>query len=118
MIERQYIDYLKDILNSIEDIAEFTKDYTMSTFIIDKKTINAVIRCLEIIGEASRKIPEEVKETNHAVPWKLMIGMRNKLIHDYSGIDVDMVWQVIKEDIPTIKPDIESIIKTLGDNFK
>jgi len=47
-----------------------------------------------------------------------MIGMRNKLIHDYSGIDVDMVWQVIKEDIPTIKPDIESIIKTLGDNFK
>ncbi|MCK5170388.1 MAG: DUF86 domain-containing protein [Bacteroidales bacterium] len=65
----------------------------------DDKTISAVIRKFEIIGEASKKIPDTIKKQNQSIPWKEMAGMRDKLIHDYMGVDIDVVWKTIESDI-------------------
>lgn len=81
-------------------------------FIEDKKTIKAVIRSLEVIGEAANKIPLDVRESYPEIPWQEIIDMRNKLIHEYSGIDIDIVWQTIEDDL---KPLEETVRKILND---
>jgi len=108
---REYTDYLDDIYNSINDIEDFIKDLSFNEFSKDKKTLNAVIRSLEIIGEASKKIPVEFKEKFPAIPWNKMSGMRNKLIHEYFGIDIEMLWIVITKDIQDLKSVFKKIIE-------
>ncbi len=98
-IERIIDDYLNDILDSIADIREFTKGMTFEQFSQDRKTVNAVIRSLEIIGEATKKIPDSIRQADINVPWKEIAGMRDKLIHDYFGVDLELVWITIQEDI-------------------
>lgn len=111
MNNREYTDYLDDIYNSINDIEDFIKDLSFNEFSKDKKTLNAVIRSLEIIGEASKKIPVEFKEKFPAIPWNKMSGMRNKLIHEYFGIDIEMLWIVITKDIQDLKSVFKKIIE-------
>ncbi|BBO18724.1 conserved hypothetical protein [Candidatus Brocadia pituitae] len=91
--ERQVQDYLNDIMESISDIREFTKGMTVEDFAKDRKTIKAVIRSLEIIGEAVSKIPQHVRAKYPEISWQEIVGMRNKIIHEYFGIDLDIVWQ-------------------------
>ena len=76
----------------------------------DKKTVNAVIRSMEVMGEAARKIPVEVREKYPEIPWKRMAGMRDKLIHEYSGVDLEIVWNVVKTELPPIKPLFQQIL--------
>jgi uncharacterized protein with HEPN domain len=78
MKKRNYQDYLKDILDSINDIEEFKKD---------KKTINAVVRSIEVMGEATKNIPKSLRNKHKEIPWKKIVGMRDKLIHEYFGIE-------------------------------
>ncbi len=92
-------DYLEDILDSIADIGEFTKGMTFEQFAQDRKTVNAVIRSLEIIGEATKKIPDSIRIEHKDEPWKEIAGMRDKLIHEYFGVDIQLVWITIQEDI-------------------
>ncbi len=108
--DRIIIDYLNDILDSIVNIKKFLKDIDYPTFKEDIKTQYAVIRALEIIGEASKKIPKEVKENNSWIPWRFMAGMRDKLIHDYFGVDTEVVWNTATEDILKLEKDIKNII--------
>ena len=108
--DRIIIDYLNDILNSIVNIKSFLKDIDYLTFKEDIKTQYAVIRALEIIGEASKKIPKEVKENNSWIPWRFMAGMRDKLIHDYFGVDTEVVWNTATEDILKLEEDIKNIV--------
>jgi uncharacterized protein with HEPN domain len=89
---RIVIDYINDILESIINIKTFLKDIDFPAFQKDIKTQYAVIRALEIIGEASKKVPKEVKENSSWIPWRFMVGMRDKLIHDYFGVDIEVVW--------------------------
>ncbi|MFH1441075.1 MAG: DUF86 domain-containing protein [Candidatus Omnitrophota bacterium] len=100
---RDYKLYLKDILSAIKAIEKFVKGMEIEEFRRDDKTASAVIRKFEIIGEAAKKIPEDVKQSYPLIPWKEMAGMRDKLIHFYFGIDYNLVWQVIKHRIPQIK---------------
>lgn len=109
-MRRDYTDFLYDIINSIEEISEFIHGMDFEEFNSDRKTINAVIRSLEVIGEASSKIPPEIREQHTEIPWKYMIGMRNKLIHDYFGVDLDIVWTVSTEEIPPLQALIENIL--------
>lgn len=109
MIDKVYTDYINDILMSIQEIAVFVKDMTFEQFEADRKTINAVIRSLEILGEASKKISEDIKAKYSDVPWRKMAGMRDKLIHEYSGVDLETVWETIQQDLPVVKGLVEKI---------
>ncbi|MBU2439860.1 DUF86 domain-containing protein [bacterium] len=83
MIKRDYGDYIQDILDSIIDIENFIKGMNFEEFTKDRKTINAVVRSIEIIGEATKKIPKSLRDKYPDIPWKKMAGMRDKLIHEY-----------------------------------
>jgi len=113
MKKRDYRDYLKDILDSINDIRDFIRDMSFEEFRRDKKTINAVVRSIEVIGEATKKIPRALKDKHKNVPWKKMAGMRDRLIHEYFGIDVEILWKTAKNDIPPLKQLVQNILKSL-----
>jgi len=112
MIRRDYLDYVQDILDSIQDIDNFVEGMNPESFSKDRKTINAVVRSLEVIGEASKNIPNAVKEKYPDIPWKKMAGMRDKMIHEYFGIDFEMLWKTVKEDIPPLCVAVRKLIKT------
>ncbi len=79
-------------------------------FTRDKKTVNAVLRSIEVMGAASRNVPEGIRKQYPQVPWKKMVGMRDKLIHEYHGVDLDTVWQTLQEDVPPLEEKIQEII--------
>lgn len=109
MKNRDLRDYINDLIEACEDILSFTAGMSYSDFAGDKKTVNAVIRSLEIIGEATKNLPISFRSNYPDVPWKQMAGMRDKLIHEYFGIDKQMVWQAIEKHIPEILPLIRQI---------
>ena len=109
-MKRIYIDYLNDILEAITDIETFLKDQNYHLFENDHMRRNAVVRSLEIIGEATKNIPDDVRSRNVDLPWKRMAGMRDKLIHGYFGVDYESVWAVAIERLPEIKPLIQKMI--------
>ena len=102
MKDRDLRDYINDLVEACEDILSFTKGMSYSDFAGDKKTVNAVIRSLEVIGEATKKLPISLKDNYPDIPWRQMAGMRDKLIHEYFGVDKQMVWQAIEKHIPDI----------------
>ena len=108
--DRIIIDYLNDLLDSILKIKSFLKDIDYTTFQEDIKTQYAVIRALEIIGEASKKIPKEIKDNYSWIPWRFMSGMRDKLIHDYFGVDTQVVWNTATEDVLKLEEDIKNLV--------
>ncbi|MDI6810796.1 MAG: DUF86 domain-containing protein [archaeon] len=112
-MKRDFKDYIQDILSSLEEVEDFTEGLDFEDFLRDRKTINAVIRSLEIIGEAAKKIPEDLRNGHPEMPWKRMTGMRDKLIHEYHGVDLEIVWTVIKEELPPLKPLIEKVLKEI-----
>ena len=99
---RDYRDYLHDLLDASEKVAEFIRGMTQSQFLEDEKTQFAVVRGLEIIGEAAKKIPASVKAKYPQVPWREVAGMRDKLVHDYFGVNAEVVWRTAVEDLPRI----------------
>jgi len=113
MNKKIYTDYIRDILNSIDEIETFVKEMSFEEFIQDKKTVNAVIRSLEVIGEAAKNIPELIRIKHVNIPWKKMAGMRDKLIHEYFGVNLEIIWQTIQEDIPQLEASIKKLKKSL-----
>ena len=111
MRDRDIRDYLQDILEAIIDIENFVDNMTYEEFIKDKKTLNAVIRSIEIIGEASKQLPDPLKTKYPELPWKEITGMRDKLIHAYFGMDTETIWETIKHNIPGLKQTIQKIKK-------
>jgi len=103
--------FLRDILDAMDAIESFVGDMDLGTFVKDDKTSSAVIRKFEIIGEAARNIPDDMRRKHPQVPWQEMAGLRNILIHAYFGIKHDLVWRTIKDVLPRVKPLIESILK-------
>ena len=113
-MEREYRDYVQDILTSVSEIELFIKGLDFQNFKQDRKTVNAVVRSLEVIGEAAKKIPDEIKKKSPKSPWKDIAGMRDKLIHEYFGVDEQIVWKVASEEIPAIRPFIQKILSELN----
>ncbi len=111
--KRTYIDYLLDIADSIEKVQKFMEDFTLEDLRGDQKTQYAVVRGFEIIGEATKNIPASVKNAHKDIPWKDMMTMRNKLIHEYFGVNIGVVWKTMNEDLPDLKIKIASILKDL-----
>ncbi len=110
---RDYRLYLKDILDAMESIEVFVRGMDQEAFQKDDKTASAVIRKFEIIGEATKQLPDQICRQHPEVPWAEMAGMRDRLIHGYFGVDYELVWRTIKERIPKVKPQIQRVLARL-----
>ena len=104
-------DSLNDILEAACKAIEFVAEMDSENLADDDKTEYAVIRALEVVGEAARRIPETFREKHPDIPWSEMAGMRDKLIHDYFGVDVETVWMTVTEKIPEINPLIKKLLE-------
>jgi uncharacterized protein with HEPN domain len=103
--------YLQDILAAMESISAFTAGIDLEGFRGDDKTASAVIRKFEIIGEATKQIPEAFRQQHPDIPWKEMAGMRDRLIHFYFGVDHRLVWQTIVDRLPLLTRQIRYILE-------
>lgn len=106
--------YLQDILEAISDIEKFVKDTTDKDFSKNKEKQYAVIRALEIIGEATKNLSGELKVNYQEIPWRDIAGMRDKLIHGYFGVKVELVWETIQVKLPELKTQLSNILREIN----
>ncbi len=112
-MKRDYRLYLDDMLEAIGKIERYTEGLGYEQFRKDDKTIDAVITNFTIIGEAAKKIPAKIRKYHPEIPWKEMAGMRDKLVHEYFGIRLDVVWETIMVRLPQLKPLIKELLEEL-----
>jgi len=110
-MKREFLDYIEDIIGAMSSAQTFIQGMSFEEFAKDAKTTYATIRALEIIGEAIRKVPSSVRNRYPHLPWKEMAGMRDKLIHEYFGVNLRTVWDTIQRDIPSVKPLFQKILE-------
>lgn len=101
--------YLRDIIDAIDKIISYVNEMSYDDFCNDFKTIDAVVRNYEIIGEAAKNVSVAIRNKYLEIPWKEMIGMRNKIIHEYFGVDMDIVWETTQKVLPNLKLELERI---------
>lgn len=109
-MNKEYLDYLEDIIDAMLKAEAMLEDVTYAQFEVDYRINYAVVRILEIIGEATKRLPQEFRQNYTDIPWKGMAGMRDRIIHAYDTIDLEIVWGVVKTDIPKYEPRLQQII--------
>ncbi|MFH0739539.1 MAG: DUF86 domain-containing protein [bacterium] len=109
---RDNLVYLQHILDSVGKIEKYLKEVSFDNFTQNEMMVGATVRELEIIGEAATKIDKIIKEKYRDVPWDEMIGMRHRLIHEYFGVDISVVWETCQNNLPDLKEKILSIVET------
>ena len=107
---RDYKIYLEDILEAIDRIRRYIAGLSLKTFSSDQKTLDAVVRNLEVIGEAVKKVPDEVRLKYPLVDWKKIAGLRDILIHEYFGIDAEIIWDILQSKLPPLEEQILNIL--------
>lgn len=106
--------FLKDIVKAMDKIFDYTEGITKEEFKENELIIDAVLRNIEIIGEAANKISDEAHEKYDDVPWRRMVGLRNIVIHEYFGVDLNIVWQVVTINLPETKPKVKKILRNIS----
>lgn len=114
MSSRDWAFRIQDILKAIKKIEAYIEGMTAESFKKNELVVDAVIRNLEVIGEASKNIPLAIRRLHPDIPWDQMNGMRNILIHEYFGVDVPTVWHTAKRHLPSLKQQLEGISKNNG----
>jgi len=103
--------YLEDILEATRKITAYTGSLSKPAFLEDEKTIDAVVRNLEVIGEAVKKLPEDLRAQHSAVEWKKIAGLRDILIHEYFGLDAEIVWDIVQNKVPALDREVRTMLK-------
>lgn len=106
----EFLDYIEDILDAMEKVETMLSDVDFDEFEEDYQLNFAVVRALEIVGEATKRLPESLRDQYSEIPWKDMAGMRDRIIHGYDAINLRVVWETVKGRIPEIKPNIQQIL--------
>lgn len=105
--------FIEEIVESISKIERYTEGLNFEKFQNNEMVIDAILRNLEVIGEAARRIPDEVRNKHKDIPWKRMIGLRNIVIHEYFGVDLSIIWKIATENLPQTKSLISGLLKDL-----
>jgi uncharacterized protein with HEPN domain len=111
---RVYLDYIQDMVENAQKALFFIEGMNFEEFSTDEKTIYAVVRAIEVIGESVRNIPEDLRNTYSEIPWREIVGTRDKLIHEYFGVNLNVVWRTVKEDLPTLITQLTAILDDYG----
>ncbi len=104
--ERGYVAYLEDIFTAMAAAMRFTHGMTFEAFVADEKTVYATVRALEIMGEAAKRVPAEIRARYPAIPWRNMAGIRDVVIHEYDRVDREIVWKTVHSDLPEVEPEV------------
>jgi uncharacterized protein with HEPN domain len=113
MTPRRPEDFLQDMVNYAEDAINFVAAMDFATFEQDKRTSYAVVRAVEVIGEAAKNIPQSLKDQYSNIPWRSIAGMRDKVIHQYFGVDLQVLWDTVQQDLPPLKTAIAQVLADL-----
>jgi uncharacterized protein with HEPN domain len=108
---RDYREHLQDICQAAQKAMDFVRGTTYENFQADERTVYAVVRALEIVGEAAKRIPQDIRNRHPQVPWRSMAGIRDKLIHDYVNVNLEVVWRTATEDLPALLPMIQAVLE-------
>jgi uncharacterized protein with HEPN domain len=108
-MSREWHFYLNDMCEFAERVLEYTDSYTQEEFEQDRRTYDATLRNIELIGEAASHIPIEIRTQNENIPWRQLIATRNRIVHDYLGLDNDVLWSIIQTDIPQLLHDLQKL---------
>jgi uncharacterized protein with HEPN domain len=111
---RQYTDYLQDIVEAIDKSQRFVEGLDLVGFQCNDEKVFAVIHALEIIGEATRAVPDSLRARYPDVPWRAMAGMRDKLVHGYFAVDIKRIWDTVQHDLPVLRAAIAQMLADLG----
>lgn len=109
MSKREWEFYLDDMMSFCKKILSYTAQLDQKGFETDEKSYDATIRNLDLLGEAAKHIPDTVRETCSSIPWRQIVATRNRLIHGYLGIDNDILWSIIRDDIPVLLRELEQL---------
>ena len=100
---------VEDMLDALRKIDSYTAGMDHSAFLQDEKTVDAVVRNLEVLGEAARQIPDAFAARHTQVPWRKITGLRNRIVHDYFGLDLEIIWQIVQNDLPALRAMLEKL---------
>jgi uncharacterized protein with HEPN domain len=115
-MSNEFLDYVEDIIDAMDkaETAVINVDYDR---FVDDFMINFVVaRALEIVGEATKRLPQKVRKAYPEIPWRDMAGMRDRIVHDYDNVDLRIMWDVVKQEIPQLKPRLQQILADYSDD--
>jgi uncharacterized protein with HEPN domain len=113
-MSRDFRVYLEDIVEAAGRIGEYTKGLSQDDFSQDRKTVDAVVRNLEVIGEAAKKVPDDVRQLASHIDWRKIAGLRDILIHQYFGIDLEIIWNIVTTKVADLDFEIRNLLDTLN----
>jgi uncharacterized protein with HEPN domain len=105
-------DYLGDIVEAAERVLSYASGLNFESFLDDRRTQDAILRNLQVIGEAAKKISPSLRAAHPHLPWREMTGLRNRIVHDYFGVDLEVVWVIVEDELPGLLRDIEAILRS------
>ena len=103
--------YIDHMLESIENIQHYTEEIDFETLLVDTKTQDSVVHRMQLLGQSAKNLPEDIRENHPEIPWRQIIGMRNIIVHEYLGLDLAEVWNVIGQDLPELEEQLKKIIR-------